>query len=186
VYGFPGEMFHITDATDVYLRNETCKVNAGYCRVWWRTYDERWALIPKLLHCDLSSIVDINSDITNYFSSYSQEINNYLQTELYGKNNRNSFYNFIKDRFFSYDNLIFCMWDDYYDKQIYTIGNNCIYNNNYNIPLRIIVNYKSLNNNGLIKGTSNIYGNLQFKTIDSDYQIVPLEKSLTLSSSENL
>ena len=159
LYGIPGDVEYAKLINGTYTVNNY-SIATYYCRIWWRTNDNRWALIPELF------------DHTNG--------NDYDKTKL-----NIIFPKFIKSLFSGYSSIIFCMWDDYYDKYIYTIGNNYIYNNNYNIPIKITINYKSLSNNGLINGTSNKYGNLKFKTIDYDYQIVPLEKSLTLSSSEN-
>lgn len=174
LYGFPGKTKYTKSTNKDTAEHEAYALltKNGYCRVWWRTYDERWALIPDLFNCN-----------TTFDDSY--EVSNSLKDKLYGTGNE-SFYKFIKDRFHS-NSIIFCMWDDYYDRDIYTIGNDYIYNNNYNVPIKITINYKSLNSNGLINGINNnhIYGNLQFKKNENSYQIVPLEKSLTLSSSEN-
>lgn len=144
LFGVPFDTKYIKLINGEYY--ELSAADPYYCRVWWRTYDERWALIPELFnHTD-----DGNYDITKLNVNFPK---------------------FIKSLFPNYSNIIFCMWDDYYDRDIYTIGNDYIYNNNYNIPIKITINYKSLNSNGLINGINNnhIYGNLQFKKNENSY-----------------
>ena len=166
IYGIPLYLDYSYNSNDASIIGN----GENYCRVWWRTNDERWALIPNLFAHGL-----ISAMAETMFNN-----NSYIPI-IY-----NNFYNFIKECFIPYNNVIFCMWDEYDQKDIYTIGDNYIYNSNYNIPIKITINYKTLNNNGLINGINNNYeyGNLRFIE-NNNYQIVPSEKILTLSSSES-
>lgn len=156
-----GDRIRVDDASiipsSIYV--QPTQANSGFCRVWWRTDSDSWALIPKLffIYPNYQTPEYIEGKIRD-FQLYDnlQGSTNYINSNCY-----KLLAKFIKKHYLPHG-CVYCIYDYGFDYNIYSIKDNYIYNKKYNIPFTLKVKYQFKSNVEILKGLQTQYGNLKF------------------------